>query len=66
MPATCGVSENGALDVFEDEMRCEIAPGLARIAEHLVLELGMLMRGDTHALSRTLLDGNPAFPARAR
>src|SRR4029077_8347657 len=34
-----------------------------RIGEHLVTELGRLVRGEKHALSRSMLDGNPAWPA---
>ena len=52
-----------ALDIDEYEQAHDLEPGLDRIAEHLVDELGKLRRGEPHALSRTLLDGNPAWPA---
>src|SRR5512144_2208071 len=59
---TCGVGDDGTLDVGEQEQAHELAPGLQRIADHLVAELGRLVRGEPHALSRTLLDGNAAWP----
>ncbi len=48
--------------VNEYEQVQELAPGLTRIAEHLIAELEKLTRGEPHALSRTLLEGNPAWP----
>jgi hypothetical protein len=59
---TCGVGDDHSLDVDEQEQAHVLGPGLARIADHLVAELGKLVRGEPHALSRTLLDGNPAWP----
>ena len=52
--ATLGVTE-----IDEYEWVHELAPGFDRIAEHILAELGTLMRGDRHALSHTLLDNNP-------
>ena len=37
--------------------------GLPRLAEHVLQALGKLVRGQPHALSHTLLDGNAAWPA---
>ena len=56
------VATLGACEIDEYEWAHEIAPGLDRIAEHIVHELGKLMRGAPHALSHSLLDGNPAWP----
>jgi peptidase M28-like protein len=52
----------GDREIDEYEWAHEIAPGLDRIAERILHELGKLVRGQPHALSRTLLDGNPAWP----
>jgi hypothetical protein len=52
----------GACEIDEYEWAHEIAPGLDRIAEHILHELGKLVRGQPHALSHTLLDGSPAWP----
>jgi hypothetical protein len=60
--AACGVSDGKALDVDEYEQFQDLEPGLDRIGQHLVDELGKLVRGEAHALSHTLLDGNPAWP----
>jgi len=49
-----------AVDEYEQEH--ELRPGLAKIASHLVLELRKLAAGSTHEFSRTLLDGNLAWP----
>jgi hypothetical protein len=49
-----------AVDEYEQEH--ELRPGLAKIANHLVLELRKLAAGATHEFSRTLLDGNLAWP----
>jgi Peptidase family M28 len=49
--------------ISEYEQVQELAPGLSRIAEHVIFELEKLTRGEPHALSRTLLEGNPAWPA---
>src|SRR5215831_16621402 len=53
--ATFGVGDPTALDVSEYEQAHELEPGLARIASHIVAELGKLVDGRPHALSRTLL-----------
>ncbi|HEX2689312.1 MAG TPA: M28 family peptidase [Kofleriaceae bacterium] len=58
-----GVATLGAREIDEYEWAHELSPGFDRIAEHVLAELGKLMRGDRHALSHTLLDGNPAWPA---
>jgi hypothetical protein len=49
-----------AIDEYEQEH--ELRPGLAKIASHLVVELGKLAAGSTHEFSHTLLDGNLAWP----
>src|SRR6266850_2072258 len=59
---TFGASAGNALDIDEYEQAHDLEPGLDRIAAHLVEELGKLVRGESHALSRTLLAGNPAWP----
>ncbi|HEY1556623.1 MAG TPA: M28 family peptidase [Kofleriaceae bacterium] len=59
---TFGVSHGDALDVDEYEQAHDLEPGLDRIAEHLVGELGKLVRGQPHGLSKSLLAGNPAWP----
>jgi peptidase M28-like protein len=56
------VATLGACEIDEYEWAHEVAPGLDRIAEHLVHELGKLVRGEPHALSHSLLDGSPAWP----
>ena len=61
--ATCGISRPDGLDVDEYEQAHDLEPGLDRIAEVLLHELGKLVRGEPHALSRTLLADNPAWPA---
>jgi len=63
-PARTGIAGLGGDDfeISEYERAHELERGLARIGEHVVRELGALMRGSTHALSRTILDGNPAWP----
>ncbi|HTM22060.1 MAG TPA: M28 family peptidase, partial [Kofleriaceae bacterium] len=53
---------DGALDITEYEQAQELRAGLDRIGGHVVDELRKLIGGDAHALSRTLLDGNPAWP----
>ncbi|MBL0214083.1 MAG: M28 family peptidase [Myxococcales bacterium] len=60
--ATLEVTEGDALDVDEYEQAHDLEPGLDRIAAVIVAELGKLMHGKPHALSRTLLEGNPAWP----
>lgn len=61
--ATFSCGDASALDIDEYEQAHDLEPGLDRIADHLVLELGRLVRGEPHALSKTLLEGNPAWPA---
>jgi hypothetical protein len=56
------VATLGHREIDEYEWAHEVAPGLDRIAEHILHELGKLVRGQPHALSRTLLDGSPAWP----
>lgn len=56
-------SDGRTLDISEYEQAHDLEPGLDRIAEHLLSELGRLQRGEPHALSTRLLDGNPAWPA---
>jgi hypothetical protein len=51
-----------ALDIDEYEQSHDLEPGLARIAEHVIAELGRLVRGEAHALSRSILTNNPAWP----
>jgi Peptidase family M28 len=51
------------LAISEYEQVQELTPGLARIAEHVIVELEKLTRGEPHGLSRTLLQDNPAWPA---
>jgi hypothetical protein len=51
------------LDVTEYEQAQEIEPSLPLVADHILRELGKLVRGEPHGLSRTLLEGNPAWPA---
>src|SRR6266404_1742227 len=53
---TFGVSHGDGLDVDEYEQAHDLEPGLDRIGERLVAELGKLVRGEAHALSRTLLE----------
>src|ERR1051326_493639 len=48
------VATLGACEIDEYEWAHEVAPGLDRIAEHVVHELGKLMRGAPHALSHSL------------
>ena len=60
--ATFGASADDALDIDEYEQAHDLEPGLDRIADHLVRELAKLVRGEAHALSKTLLAGNPAWP----
>src|SRR5262245_60113279 len=60
--ATAGISDPGGLDIDEYEQAHDLEPGLDRIAGHLLDELGKLVAGKPHALSRTLLAGNPAWP----
>src|SRR5580704_9258760 len=61
--STFGCSSGHALDIDEYEQAFDLEPGFDRIGKHLVDELAKLVHGQTHALSKTLLDGNPAWPA---
>ena len=61
--ATAGVADPRALDIDEYEQAHDLEPGLDHLAARLTDELGKLVRGKPHALSRTLLDGNAAWPA---
>src|SRR5579862_8214099 len=60
--ATFGATDASRLDIDEYEQAHDLEPGLDRIADHLIDELGKLVRGEAHALSKSLLDGNPAWP----
>ena len=60
--ATFAATDASRLDVDEYEQAHDLEPGLDRIADHVIAELGKLVRGEPHALSKTLLDGNPAWP----
>ena len=57
------ISDGTTFDLDEYEHAQLIEPGLDRIADELLQRLGRLLRGEPHGLSRTLLDGNPAWPA---
>lgn len=61
--ASARARDGDALEISEHEQAQELDEGLPRIGAHVVRELGRLMAGDTHALSRTLLTGNPAWPS---
>src|SRR5262249_36567177 len=50
--------DGDALDIDEYEQSHDLEPGLRRIAEHVIGELSRLVRGEAHALSRTLLTDN--------
>jgi hypothetical protein len=63
VPATATASDDDSLDITEYEQAQEIEPGLPLLADHILRELAKLVRGETHALSRTLLEDNPAWPA---
>jgi hypothetical protein len=62
-PSSFAVSAGDALDIDEYEQAHDLEPGLDRIANHLLSKLGKLVTGKPHALSSTLLEGNPAWPA---
>ena len=62
-PTTFPVSAGDALDIDEYEQVHHLEPGLDRIAEHLLHELGRVARGEPTALSRAMLESNPAWPA---
>jgi hypothetical protein len=59
---TFAVSGGDTLDIDEYEQAHDIEPGLDRIANHIASELGKLCGGHPRALSKTLLEGNPAWP----
>ncbi|HEY3803301.1 MAG TPA: M28 family peptidase [Kofleriaceae bacterium] len=61
--STFACSSGHALDIDEYEQAFDLEPGFDRIGKHLVEELAKLVHGQPHALSKTLLDGNPAWPA---
>ena len=58
-----GVATRGAREIDEYEWALELAPGFDAIAAHVLAAFAALMRGEPHALSDGLLDGNPAWPA---
>lgn len=60
---TAFASDDSSLDVTEYELAHELEPGLAAIGAHVLHELGKLVRGEAHGLSRTLLADNPAWPS---
>lgn len=60
--ATTHGAAAGALEIDEYEQAHDLEPGFDRIAERVSAELARLARGEAHALSKTLLDGNPAWP----
>jgi len=60
---TARATGDDALEVTEYEVAHELAPGLVRVAEHVAYEIAKLVRGEPHSLSRTLLEGNAAWPS---
>ncbi len=60
--ATVTASDGDAMDVTEEEQAHELAPGLGKIAGHVLAELERLVDGKPHDLSRTLLAENAAWP----
>src|ERR1700722_15609667 len=58
---SCRYASADRWSVSEHEEHDELRPGFARIARHILLELGKLVRGEKHSLSKTLLEGNPAW-----
>ena len=56
------ISDGDSFDIDEYEQAHSIGPGLDRITNEIVARLGNLVNGKTHGLSRTLLEGNPAWP----
>ncbi|MEZ0227795.1 MAG: hypothetical protein ACAI25_04165, partial [Planctomycetota bacterium] len=58
---SCHLAGADRWSVAEHEEHEELRPGLERVARPLLVELGKLVRGERHALSRTLLDDNPAW-----
>jgi Peptidase family M28 len=61
--AATTVCDEGGLAIDEYQQEHELRPGLAKIASHLSGELRKLASGAAHEFSRTLLDGNLAWPA---
>ena len=61
-PANTIVCNERGLAIDEYEQEHELRPGLAKLAGHLVDELGKLASGSTHEFTRTLLEGNLAWP----
>src|SRR5262245_27578615 len=55
-------ADDRGFDIDEYAQAQELGPGLRRIAGHVLRELRRLARGGSAQLSRTLLDGNPAWP----
>src|SRR6476659_8266883 len=53
--ATAGISDPRSIDIDEYEQAHDLEPGFDRIAQKLVDELGKLVRGAPHSLSKTLL-----------
>jgi hypothetical protein len=59
-----GEGEGGdGFEITEYDQAHELDPGLAKIAGHVLAELDRLVRGKPHALSRSLLTDNPAWPS---
>jgi hypothetical protein len=61
--AGCEVHDRSAFEIDEYEQAHDLEPGLDQIARCLASHLVKLVRGAPHALSRTMLDANPAWPA---
>src|SRR5215469_9875283 len=59
---TFAVSHGHTLDIDEYEQAHDLEPGLDRIAEHLVLELGKFVAGESCGLPRAFLENNRAWP----
>jgi len=55
--------DGDSLEIDEYEQAHDLEPGFDRIARHALLEIGKLVRGEAHALSKSLLANNPAWPA---
>jgi Peptidase family M28 len=60
--ATFGISRADALDIDEYEQAHDLEPGLDRIGDHLLLEIGKVLRGEARGLPHALLEENPAWP----
>lgn len=58
---SCRLASPDRWSVSEQEEHEELRPGLERVARHLLLELGKLVRGERHSFSKTLLEDNPAW-----